>query len=123
MDGFQLGGEAILWRPGGGRFRLEGSAKTGILGDATSNYGNFDTLAATSTGTHVAFMAEWGITGVVQITQNLAARAGYQGLMLDGVALASEQNGVLNPTAGTGTTENSGTPIYQGLVVNLEYSW
>jgi hypothetical protein len=123
MDGFQIGSEAILWRPAGSRFRLEGSAKVGLFGDATSNYGNFDALVATSTGTHVAFMAEWGITGVVQITQNLAARAGYQGLLLDGVALASQQIGVLNPAAGTATTENSGTPIYHGLVANLEYAW
>jgi hypothetical protein len=52
-------------------------------------------------------------------------------LLLDGVALASEQIGVLNPLAGAGagslagtaTTENSGTPIYHGLVANLEYTW
>ena len=123
MDGFQLGSEAILWRPGGGRFWLEGSTKVGVFGDATSNYGNFDAMVATSTGTHVAFMAEWGVTAVFQITPHLAARVGYEGLLLDGVALASEQIGVLNPVAGTGTTENSGTPIYQGMVANLEYAW
>ena len=49
--------------------------------------------------------------------------AGYEGLLLDGVALASEQMGVLNPAAGTGAVANSGTPIYQGLVANLEYAW
>jgi hypothetical protein len=123
MDGFQIGSEAILWRPGAGRFRLEGSAKVGLFGDAASNYGNFDALVATSTGTHVAFMAEWGVTGVVQITPRLAARVGYQGLLFDGVALASEQMRVLNPAAGTGATANTGTPIYHALVANLEYSW
>jgi hypothetical protein len=75
MDGFQLGGEAVFWRPSC-RFRVEGDAKVGVLGDATSNYGSFHVpgfipIMATSTGTHVAFMAEWGITAVVQINQNL----------------------------------------------------
>jgi hypothetical protein len=126
LDGFQLGSEAVLWRPGGGRFRLEGSAKVGLFGDATSNYGTFDGGVATATDAHVAFMTEWGITGVVQITSHLAARVGYQGLLLDGVALASEQIGALSPTLPVlpgATTVNSGTPIYHGLVANLEYSW
>jgi hypothetical protein len=127
MDGFQLGGEAILWRPAVGRFRLEGGAKAGVFGDATSNYGNvahpYGTEAAAATGAHAAFMTEWSVTAVVQITPHLAARAGYQGLLLDGVALASQQMGVLSPAFGTGTTENSGTPIYHALVANLEYSW
>ena len=123
MDGFQVGGDAVLWRPGDGRFRVEGSAKAGIFGDATSNYGTIDALVATATGTHVAFMSEWSVTAVYQITPHLAARAGYEGLLLDGVALASEQIGALNPKAGTGAVANSGTPIYQGLVANLEYAW
>jgi hypothetical protein len=123
MDGFQLGGEAVLWRPGAGRFRLEGSAKAGVFGDATSNFGNFDNLRATASGGHVALASEWSVTAAYQITPHLAARFGYEGLLLDGVALASEQVGVLNPHAGTGTVENSGTPIYQGMVANLEYAW
>jgi hypothetical protein len=124
MDGFQVGGEAVLWRPGCGRFRLEGDAKVGVFGDGTSNFGSVAGVGtATATGTHTAFMAEWGITGVVQITPHLGFRAGYQGFVLDGVALASEQIGVLNPIAGTGATENSGTPVYHGLVANLEYCW
>jgi hypothetical protein len=123
MDGFQLGGEAVLWRPGAGRFRLEGGAKVGVFGDATSNYGNYDAMVATASGAHTALMTEWSVTAVYQITPQIAARVGYQGLLLDGVALASEQIGVLNPSAHTGTVENSGTPIYQGLVANLEYAW
>jgi hypothetical protein len=123
LDGFQLGGEAVLWRPGAGRFRLEGSAKVGVFGDATSNFGNFDNLRATASAAHAALMTEWSVTAVYQITPQIAARVGYQGLLLDGVALASEQIGVLNPAAHTGAVENSGTPIYQGLVANLEYAW
>jgi hypothetical protein len=124
MDGFQLGGEAVLWRPGNGRFHMEGNAKVGVFGDATSNYAASTGIGTVgSTGTHTAFMAEWGITGVVQLTDHLAGRAGYQGFLLDGVALAGEQIGVLDPLAKTASTENSGTPIYHGLVVDLEYSW
>jgi hypothetical protein len=129
MDGFQLGGEAVLWRPCcGSRFRLEGDAKVGIFSDATSNYGTSAIAGggpgvASATGTHTAFMAEWGITGVVQITPHLAGRAGYQGLLLDGVALASQQIGALDPATGAATTVNTGTPIYHGAVVDLEYCW
>jgi hypothetical protein len=42
---------------------------------------------------------------------------------LDGVALASQQVGVLNPFAHTGAVANTGTPIYQGLNANMEYAW
>ncbi len=129
MDGFQLGGEAVLWRPACSRFRLEGDAKVGVFGDATSNYGSNAVVGAapaaiaTATGTHTAFMTEWGITGVVQLTPHLDARVGYQGLLLDGVALASQQMGALNPLTGAATTVNTGTPIYHGAVADLEYCW
>jgi hypothetical protein len=127
MDGFQLGGEAVLWRPCC-RFRVEGDAKVGVFNDATSNYGTISVpgaapAVATATGSHTAFMAEWGITGVLQITPHLAGRAGYQGLLLDGVALASQQMGAMDPLTGAATTVNTGTPIYHGAVVDLEYSW
>ena len=123
MDGFQLGGEAVLWRPNEGAFRIEGGAKVGIFGDAASNDGNFDTNAATATSTHAVFMSEWSVAAVLQITPHLAARFGYEGLLLDGVALASQQVGVLNPFAHTGSVANTGTPIYQGLTANMEYAW
>jgi hypothetical protein len=123
MDGFQLGGEAVLLRPNEGAFRIEGGAKVGVFGDAASNYGSFDSLAATATGTHAVFMSEWSVAAVLQITPHLAARFGYEGLLLDGVALASQQVGVLNPFAHTGAVANTGTPIYQGLNANMEYAW
>ena len=78
-----------------------------MFGDATSNYGTNSvgggpTGVATATGTHTAFMSEWGITGVVQITPHLSGRVGYQGLLLDGVALASQQIGALESRDGGG---------------------
>ena len=127
LDGFQLGGEAVVWRPCC-RFRVEGDAKVGVFGDATSNFGTNSvvgagTAAATATGTHTALMTEWGITGVVQLTPHLDARVGYQGLLLDGVALASQQMGALNPLTGAAATVNTGTQIYHGAVADLEYCW
>jgi len=127
LDGFQVGGEAVLWRPSC-RFRVVGDAKVGIFGDATSNYGTTNiagvgTGVATATGTNTAFMSEWGITAVWQITCQFSARVGYEGLLVDGVALASQQIGVLNTTTGAATTVNTGTPIYQGLVVDFQYCW
>ena len=47
----------------------------------------------------------------------------YQGMLLDGVALASGQMGALDLYAHPGSVDNSGTPIYQGLAANLEYAW
>ena len=122
LDGFQLGGEAVLWRPCC-RFRVEGDAKVGVFSDATSNFGSDTAGTASATGTHTAFMTEWGITGVVQITPHLSGRVGYQGLLLDGVALASQQMGAINPLTGAATTVNTGTPIYHGAVADLEYCW
>jgi hypothetical protein len=132
MDGFQLGSEAVLWRPNEGAFRIEGGVKAGVFGDGASNYGNYsyfygnfnhNSYAATATSTHAVFMSEWSVAAVLQITPHLAARFGYEGLLLDGVALASQQVGVLNPFAHTGAVANTGTPIYQGLTANMEYAW
>jgi hypothetical protein len=127
LDGFQLGGEAVLWRPSC-RFRVVGDAKVGLFGDATSNYGTTNIVGgaagiATSTGTNTAFMSEWGITAVWQINCHFSARVGYEGLLVDGVALASQQIGTLNTTTGAATTVNTGTPIYQGLVFDFQYCW
>jgi len=60
---------------------------------------------------------------VTQITCHLSARIGYEGLLLDGVAVGSQQLGAINTLAGTATTVNTGTPIYQGAFVDLQYCW
>ena len=129
MDGFQLGGEGVLWRPSpSSPFRLEGDAKVGVYCDETSNLSSVafgPTETASASGAHAAFMAEWGVTGVMQFTPHLSARAGYQGMLLDGVALAAQQASALNlnSPAGTWSTVNTGTPVYHGLVADLELSW
>jgi hypothetical protein len=124
MDGFQVGGEGVLWRPCCGRFRLEADAKIGLFDGETSNFGSSTGIGtAAATGGHAVFMAEWGITGVVQITPHLTGRAGYEAFVLDGVGLASRQMANLNPITGTATTETGGCPLYEGFVVALQYCW
>ena len=95
LDGFQVGGEVVS----GGR--AAGSAWWGMPRSECSAMGlpipapsvsSAPALAQPPRPAHnTAFMSEWGITAVWQINCHLSARVGYEGLLVDGVALASQQ--------------------------------
>ncbi len=74
---------------------------------------------------HAAFVGSLALTGKYAITANLSARAGYQLLWIDGVALAPDQIAVSNPDIvpahSYATVSTSGSPFYHGAFVGLEF--
>ena len=61
-----------------------------------------------------------------RVNQNLTVRAGYQVLLLDGVALASDQfseNPPLLQPAPASVVVDDGELIYTGFNVGVEWMW
>jgi hypothetical protein len=139
LTGFQLGGD--LWiciLPG---LRLGGEAKAGVYG----NHMNANTTVGVNTGAptfservsinDVSLVAQADLTATYRINYNWTARAGYQFLFVDGVALATENFnttppvGVLNPINpspfGTRvpTINDNGNVFYHGWTAGLEFMW
>ena len=69
----------------------------------------------------IAFLGEAGVVLTYAITQNLALRASYEAMWLEGVALAPEQIGASDFVAGTASVDTHGGVFYQGGGVGLEY--
>ena len=129
LYGFQLGAEGTLWDNCCG-LRLEGVGKAGIYYNdsdaAYSHRNNFNspTADAADSSSEVAFLGELGLYASYQVRCNLALRAGYQVMWIEGVALASEQvSTTLGPAfSPPGTINlNTGGVLYHGGFVGLEY--
>jgi hypothetical protein len=82
---------------------------------------NFFTQAPNSTSkANTAFVGEIGITGTYDLTCNLAFRAGYNMLWIEGVALAPNQLDFTNtPTSGTAVLTGGGLSLH-GVTFGLE---
>jgi hypothetical protein len=73
----------------------------------------------------MALIGEANLMGMYQITNNLAMRAGYQMIWVDGVTLASES---LNPnlvelTQGPARLNDNGTLVYHGPHAGVVFTW
>jgi hypothetical protein len=71
----------------------------------------------------MAFLGEVELSSTLQITHWLAATGGFQGMWLEGVALAPGQVPVSNPGAGTATVNMDGSLFYHGGFLRLEGSY
>jgi hypothetical protein len=127
MYGFQLGGELDLIS--GCRWCVRGFLKGGIYDNEANNSSAFDCLTdaecswdAGQNKSRTAFMGETGISVKYCICENLAIRADYRAVWVDGVALASEQINATNYLEGTGVS-TSGDVFYHGGFLGLEYSF
>jgi hypothetical protein len=104
------------------RLSIEGVVKAGVLGnysDLTMSVIDTDRLA--DKRTHTAFLGELGLMGIVQVTNQLAMRGGYQVMWLDGIAIAGDQ--VENVTPSSAKPYIGGTLFYHGAFAGLEYAW
>lgn len=123
LFGYQIGGEA-LWLEHG-RFRLASNLKVGIYGNDAD--GTFAAPQAAAVYDRVddtaAFLGEIQVLAAYQLTDHWAIRGGWQGLWIDGVALAPEQGNSINVGGGTGTLDFASTPFYHGGFVGLELTW
>jgi hypothetical protein len=120
MYGFQIGGDIRLWDRGG-PLTISTAAKAGI-------YHNDADLGAQFAGglfgfdvgeDHTAFLGELDVVGKYALTDNIAIRAAYQMMWIEGVVTAEGQ---LISLLSTGSLDTGGSPFYHGAAIGLELS-
>ena len=93
LYGFQVGADGKLLDSG--RISIDGLVKAGIYDNQAEEATGVSIFKATrlsyASTNHAAFVGEIGLQCKYQITDRLAATAGYQAIWLDGVALAPAQ--------------------------------
>jgi len=120
LFGVQFGMQGLLlnWK----RWRLETSLKAGAF------HNDIDLIAQAENGeinqcfSHIAFVGDLQLTASYQVAPRLLVRVGYQGLWLEGMALAPDQtdNGAI--LLGRATVD-LGTAIYQGGFIGGEFTY
>ena len=72
----------------------------------------------------VALVAEANLMANWQVTKHFSLRGGVQGLLLEGVALASENFNTADPYAArTPVMNTNGNAFYVGLTAGGEFVW
>jgi hypothetical protein len=127
LFGGQLGG---IWRRHENIVGLEVFGKAGVFGTNLTqgqfigDFGNTftfrDTRADWST---TSYVLEGGITGLVRITDNWSARAGYNVLFIDGLVRASDQLDFTDTLTSGTLIDDSGEAYMHGANVGLEARW
>ncbi|MCH2371851.1 MAG: hypothetical protein MK324_15155 [Pirellulales bacterium] len=130
MPGVQLGADLWLAAQNGLDIGLFG--KVGVYGNRikqSQRYFATSINPAISQGSEeerTSFVLEAGVMGNWRVHQNLTGRAGYQVLLLDGGALASDQFSenppFLQPTPASVVVDD-GELIYTGFNVVVEWMW
>ena len=125
LYGFQFGGEAHLWDCA--RWSVDMWGKASLMGNAGSQRTFEDvsaigggTATASARGNSAAFLGELAVVVNRQISCRLWARAGYQVLWLDRLALAPEQLDNTNPSIPLATADLSGDLFLHGGFFGLE---
>ncbi len=135
LYGGQIGIDAILLRSASG-FRIDGLVKAGAfyndsLQRSTYAYADtspfeFSTTNETQSPDGAAFVGEVGMTAVIPLHCNLDLRVGYFGLWIEGLAQPTNQLSTQTLTQvdpPSGTLDNSGSVVLQGLSLGLEGRW
>lgn len=127
--GLQIGGDLTFsWR----RFSLGARGKAGLFGNyaqqtthlsTQDDFGIFDLPQRDYevTGQRMSFVGEFGFVGKWQMTPNLALRATYDFLWVQGMALAPEQL-AFNLSAPPRVNQ-SGYMFFQGVGLGCEFCW
>lgn len=126
LYGYQLGGD---WRFFSG-YHLDLSTwlKAGVYGNAADQSTDIVNVGGAVpnfgvAGGRAAFVGELGVAGAYRWNGWLAARAGYQLLWFDGVAMAPDQIPVSNVATGVAALDTSKTLLYHGGFMGLELTW
>lgn len=138
LYGLQIGADAVVWRPNR-RFHVDGLAKAGVYGNnarqssayTTDGLGSAETLSVATATARAAFVGEVGVAAVWQITDRVAARLGYTGYWLGGIASATRQlpsqdlviNPPPDPPTVRGVTDTGSSVFVQGITLGLETWW
>jgi hypothetical protein len=130
LTGFQFGGDMWICVMPGLRVGVDGRA--GVYG----NHANVNTTIFTNTGfgpffeeiksDDVAFIGQLELMFTYRINYQWTARAGYQLLYLDGVALGTDNFNRIppfGPQARTTFINDDGNVFYHGYNIGLEFQW
>ncbi len=127
LYGFQIGAYATLFETAPSRFRIDSISQVGIMGRHTDfnasspllgGGGTVSSLSANDNGT--GFFGQFGLRGVLQLTDSLAVTGGYNLFWLDGVVLAADQLSSTSLIAPGSTSFNSSTVFFHGATVGIQ---
>lgn len=121
LFGLQLGAIMTPWD--NGRFKMDFVVKGGAYyNDAKSTATSFG--STTGDGREaLAFFGELGLNFLYRFNDMFAFRAGYQVMLIDGVALASDQAFTHHTLLNTGVVDTNGNVFYHGGNIGLEFMW
>lgn len=132
MYGFQVGGDAELINRGG-PFHIDSLVRLGVFYNNAdqSTYAPALTPLIPATVDRISaraddavFMAEIGLRGVFELSNDLSIYGGYHILWLDGIALAPDQIPVTDMLApGSASLDTGGTLYFHGATVGLQASF
>jgi hypothetical protein len=135
LIGFHVGGDLLLCLfPG---VKVGGQLKAGLLGVQSGQRTRIDTVRPADTNLNqqfqeyvsdedVALVGEGGFEAIIEATERVTLRTGFQLLYINGVALAPEQfNANFIPPPGTREVEinHNGDVFYHGFYAGFEYTW
>jgi len=130
LYGFQLGAQAALWQAG--PWELDGWVKAGVFGNVASSSADVvftnapislpSLRAGESRG---AFVGDLGLRATRRFGQHVQLYGGYRVMMINGVALATNQIDSVTEffNGGPAQIETNGTPFYHGAELGLIVSY
>lgn len=124
LYGYQLGAEGEIFNYG--CLQIKALCKAGAFGNfASQNNQTVITGVASysdsATNRRVSFLGEVGVAATYAITEQLAFRASYQAMWIEGVGLAPEQIDTTNFLTGATKVNLDGGVFYHGGGLGLEY--
>lgn len=131
LYGLQLGMDADLWYTASCPFSLVCSSKAGVFYSDTS-LASFPNAAAAGTlgsttdeSARGAFVGELGLFARTQLTRRLTFDAGYNLMLITGVALVGDQLDHIDQQAGQPATSHIqiGDVLYHGLMTRATFSY
>lgn len=125
LFGFQFGCQGLIFEAG--RWRLETTAKAGpyfndIDVHVRVNPPGQDFVSKHVSHGHTAFVGDLRLGVVCQLGPRLNFRIGYQGLWIEGMALAPNQNNNISFATNLESVDLGGV-IYQGGYIGFDLSW
>lgn len=125
LYGLQLGLDATV--AAGPGYQLDSYARFGIFGaeaDARTTLSALGggSMAMVGRGNHTAIMGEWGLKARAQLTDRTHLFGGYQVILLDGVALASNQLPLSQPGTGRVSLDHSSV-FFHGATFGVEFCY
>ena len=122
LYGFQAGGDATRWESASHPLRIDANIKAGVFGNQTNAHvvaSNFLTGTANDRDWSTAFVSEGAIAAVLQLTDRIALRGGYQFIWVDNIGLATSMLGAPDTNTVTAIMNADDDIVYHGGFAGL----